>query len=138
MGNDCELRISKRKILNGTKDMQIQEGLCILVQEGKITDMIVTAKNPLGRSVCSAQSGNGCHRRYDHRSSKDQKKKTGRSRAGQIPVEHMISNHSSNILTYTLPLHCLECSFFLRCDTEGFLHLLDCFIKCEIIQMVII
>ena len=30
------------KILNGTKDMQIQEGLCILVQEG-----IVTAKNPL-------------------------------------------------------------------------------------------
>ena len=35
------------KILNGTKDMQIQEGLCILVQEGKMTDMIVTAKNPL-------------------------------------------------------------------------------------------
>lgn len=47
MGNDCELRIYKRKILNGTKDMQIQEGLCILVQEEKITDMIVTAKNPL-------------------------------------------------------------------------------------------
>ena len=47
MGNDCELLIYKRKILNGTKDMQIQEGLCILVQEGKITDMIVTAKNPL-------------------------------------------------------------------------------------------
>lgn len=40
MGNDCELRISKRKILNGTKDMQIQEGLCILVQEGKITDIV--------------------------------------------------------------------------------------------------
>ena len=28
------------KILNGTKDMQIQEGLCILVQEGKITDIV--------------------------------------------------------------------------------------------------
>ena len=53
-------------------------------------------------------------------------------------VAVMMLNHSSNILTYTLPLHCLECSFFLRCDTEGFLHLLDCFVKCEIIQMVII
>lgn len=28
------------KILNGTKDMQIQEGLCILVQEEKITDIV--------------------------------------------------------------------------------------------------
>ena len=28
------------KILNGTKDMQIQGGLCILVQEGKITDIV--------------------------------------------------------------------------------------------------
>lgn len=57
MGNDCELRISKRKILNGTKDMQIQEGLCILVQEGKITDMIVTAKNPLEdlRALCNLE-----------------------------------------------------------------------------------
>lgn len=57
MGNDCELRISKRKILNGTKDMQIQEGLCILVQEGKITDMIVTAKNTLEdlRALCNLE-----------------------------------------------------------------------------------
>ena len=45
MGNDCELRISKRKILNGTKDMQIQEGLCILVQEGKITDIVPDTTN---------------------------------------------------------------------------------------------
>lgn len=28
------------KILNGTKDMKIQEGLCILVQEEKITDIV--------------------------------------------------------------------------------------------------
>lgn len=42
------------KILDGTKDMQVQTGLCILVQDGTITDivpdttdLIVTAKNPL-------------------------------------------------------------------------------------------
>lgn len=28
------------KILNGTKDMQIQTGLCILVRDGKIYDII--------------------------------------------------------------------------------------------------
>ncbi len=140
------------KILNGTKDMQIQEGLCILVQEGKITDIVpdttdlhdytvinlhghyilpglinmhvhlagsgnITGsiekgkmagydryrKESSGRSACSAQSGNGCHRWYDHRSSKDQEKKTGRSRAGQIPVKHMFSNHSSNISLHQWP-----------------------------------
>ena len=42
------------KILDGTRDMQVQTGLCILVQDGTITDivpdtadLIVTAKNPL-------------------------------------------------------------------------------------------
>ena len=42
------------KILDGTKDMQVQTGFCILVQDGTITDivpdtadLIVTAKNPL-------------------------------------------------------------------------------------------
>ena len=34
------------KILNGTKDMQIQEGLCILVQEGKITDIVPDTTDP--------------------------------------------------------------------------------------------
>ena len=28
------------KILNGTKDMQIQTGLCILVRDGKIYDIV--------------------------------------------------------------------------------------------------
>ena len=42
------------KILDGTRDMQVQTGLCILVQDGTITDIVpdtadlsVTAKNPL-------------------------------------------------------------------------------------------
>ena len=29
------------KILDGTKDMQIQEGLCILVENGTITDIVL-------------------------------------------------------------------------------------------------
>ena len=28
------------KILDGTKDMQVQTGLCILVQDGTITDIV--------------------------------------------------------------------------------------------------
>ena len=54
---DCELRFSKRIIFYGTIDMQLQEARCSLVQEGKITDMIVTAKNPLEdlRALCNLE-----------------------------------------------------------------------------------
>lgn len=31
---------TKGKILDGTKDMQVQTGLCILVQDGTITDIV--------------------------------------------------------------------------------------------------
>ena len=39
------------KILNGTKDMQIQQGLCILVQNGKITDIAPDTADLAGYTV---------------------------------------------------------------------------------------
>ena len=39
------------KILNGTKDMQVQQGLCILVRNGKITDLVPDTADLSGYKV---------------------------------------------------------------------------------------
>ena len=43
------------KILNGTKDMQIQTGLCILVRDGKIYDIVKDTDDLDGYKIINLQ-----------------------------------------------------------------------------------
>lgn len=43
------------KILDGTKDMQVQTGLCILVQDGTITDIVPDTADLAGYKTIDLQ-----------------------------------------------------------------------------------
>mgnify|MGYP001459705620 CR=1 FL=1 len=43
------------KILDGTKDMQVQTGLCILVQDGTITDIVPDTTDLAGYKTIDLQ-----------------------------------------------------------------------------------
>ena len=44
------------KILDGTKDMQVQTGLCILVQDGTITDIVPDTADLAGYKTIAISS----------------------------------------------------------------------------------
>ena len=43
------------KILDGTRDMQVQTGLCILVQDGTITDIVPDTADLSGYKIIDLQ-----------------------------------------------------------------------------------
>ena len=54
------------KILDGTKDMQVQTGLCILVQDGTITDIVPDIADLAGYKTIDLQGRYIMARTHQH------------------------------------------------------------------------